>query len=95
MAPIIEQSTGAFVQHVLAISANDEHGIVLLFHRFVSGDRVRQYRTAHLLTLRNGLISSSEEIPGSRAEFEAAWDSPPRLGKKPNLRLVPRQASTG
>jgi ketosteroid isomerase-like protein len=73
LAPIIERSGGLFLQHVLAITANDHQATVLLFHRFKGHDRIRQYRTAHQLVLRDGRIAALEEFPGSRTDFEAAW----------------------
>jgi ketosteroid isomerase-like protein len=73
LAPIIDRSGGFFLQHVLAIAANDHQAIVLLFHRFSGPAGIRQYRTAHQLALRDGLIAALEEFPGCRADFEAAW----------------------
>jgi ketosteroid isomerase-like protein len=73
LAPIIDRSGGRFLQHVLAIAANDDQAIVLLFHRFCSEGGIRQYRTAHHLELRNGRIAALEEYPGCQADFESAW----------------------
>jgi hypothetical protein len=43
------------------------------FHRFVRDGGVRQYRTAHQLSLRGGQIAAWEELPGCREDFDAAW----------------------
>jgi ketosteroid isomerase-like protein len=73
LTPIIDRSGGLFLQHVLAIVANDHQAIVLLFHRFRGPGGIRQYRTAHQLALKDGRIAALEEFPGCRADFEAAW----------------------
>jgi ketosteroid isomerase-like protein len=73
LEPIIEQSQGRYLVYVLAVAANDEHGILMLFQRFLRDGGERQYRTAHHVTLRDGLISACEEMPGSAAEFKKAW----------------------
>jgi ketosteroid isomerase-like protein len=83
LAPVINESPAMFLQHLLAVAANDDDAIVLLFHRFSRHGQVRQYRTAHKLVLRDGLVAAWEEHPGCRAEFEAAWGGergPSRLG---------------
>jgi ketosteroid isomerase-like protein len=76
LSPIIAESRGLFLQHVLTAAANSDHAILLIFNRFVRAGQVRQYRTAHHLTLRNGLIAAWEEHPGCREEFEQAWGEP-------------------
>lgn len=50
-----------------------DHGILLLHHEFDRDGEHRAYETAHVCGLRDGLISSWEERPGSMREFEAAW----------------------
>jgi ketosteroid isomerase-like protein len=71
--PIIADSRGLFLQHVLAVVANNDQALLLIFNRFVRDGQVRQYRTAHHLVLRDGFIAGWEEHPGCREEFEAAW----------------------
>jgi ketosteroid isomerase-like protein len=73
LGPIIADSRGLFLQHVLTVVANDDHAILLIFNRFFRDGRVRQYRTAHHLQLRDGRIVAWEEHPGCREEFDEAW----------------------
>jgi hypothetical protein len=55
------------------VVANEEHGVLLLLHRFERGGQPRAYRTLHRCELRDGLIARWEEYPGSLEEFEDAW----------------------
>jgi ketosteroid isomerase-like protein len=73
MESVVEESQGRFQQHLLEVAANDQHGIVLLFHRFRRGGRLRSYRTAHIVTFGDRRITAWQEHPGSMAEFETAW----------------------
>jgi ketosteroid isomerase-like protein len=75
LAPVVDHSQGWFLEHVLAVAANDEHGIVLVFERFNRDGELRHYRTSHIITFRDGRIATWEEHPGSMADFEAAWAS--------------------
>ena len=70
---VMAPTGGTFREDVLDVFANDEHGVLLLHHEFVRGGERREYGTAHACELRDGLISSWEERPGSLQEFEAAW----------------------
>jgi len=76
LAPVMERSGGTFEEHVLDVFANDEHGVLLLLHRFTRDGTPRQYRTAHIVELRDGLIAKWNEHPGSVREFEEAWGAP-------------------
>jgi ketosteroid isomerase-like protein len=73
LAPVMERSAGTFQEDVLDVFANDEHGVLLLFHHFERDGAPQAYRTAHIIGFRDGKIASWEEHPGSMAEFEAAW----------------------
>jgi ketosteroid isomerase-like protein len=73
LAPVMERSGGTFQEDVLDVFANDDHGVLLLLHRFERDGEPRSYRTAHIIEFRDGKIASWEEHPGSVAEFEAAW----------------------
>jgi len=73
IGPVIERSGGTFQEDVLDVFANDEHGVVLLLHRFEREGLLREYRTAHVVDLKNGAIASWMEHPGSVREFEDAW----------------------
>lgn len=70
---VLGQTGGTFREDVLDVFANDEHGILLLHHEFDRDGEHRSYETAHVCGLRDGLICSWEERPGSMSEFEAAW----------------------
>lgn len=73
VAPVMELSGGTFQEDVLDCFANDEHGVLLLLHRFDRDGRHQEYRTAHIVQLRDGKIASWQEHPGSPQEFEEAW----------------------
>jgi ketosteroid isomerase-like protein len=68
-----DESDGRFLASVLAVAANDDHGILLVYFRFLREGQVRDYRAAHIVTFRDGRIASWEGHPGDEAEFEAAW----------------------
>src|SRR4051812_16555030 len=70
---VLAQTNGTFREDVLDVFANDEHAILLLHHSFQRDGKQRDYDTAHICTLRDGLIATWEERPGSMSEFEAAW----------------------
>jgi ketosteroid isomerase-like protein len=70
---VIGQTGGTFQEHVGDVFANDDHGVLLLHHEFDRDGKHREYRTAHVIGLRDGLISSWAENPGSMLEFEEAW----------------------
>lgn len=73
LAPVMERSGGTFREDVLDVFANDEHGVLLLRHRFERDGQPREYRTAHIVELAGGAIASWIEHPGSMSEFEEAW----------------------
>jgi ketosteroid isomerase-like protein len=73
IGPVIGSTGGTFQEHVLDVIANDERGILLLRHEFDRDGIHRVYNTSHVLDVRDGLISTWEERPGSLTEFEAAW----------------------
>lgn len=72
--------------------ANDDHGILLLLHRFTRDGVAREYRTAHIVEFRNGLIAKWVEDPGSIREFEEAWGRP-RATRAEGCRVLPLMRS--
>jgi ketosteroid isomerase-like protein len=70
---VLGQTGGTFKEDVLDVFANDDHALMLLHHEFDRDGAHREYRTAHILELRDGLISTWTEHPGSLREFEDAW----------------------
>src|SRR5205823_3416683 len=70
---VLGRTDFTFREDVLDVFANDEHGILMLFHHFERDGQHREYNTAHAVTLNDGLIATWEECPGSMREFEAAW----------------------
>jgi ketosteroid isomerase-like protein len=70
---VLGQTGGTFQEHVLDVFANDDHGVLLLHHEFDRAGTHREYRTAHIIDLRDGLIATWAEHPGSMQEFEQAW----------------------
>ncbi len=72
---VLSATGGTFREHVLDVFANDDHGVLLLEHAFDREGIHRQYRTAHIVDLNDGVITSWTEPPGSLREFEEAWGS--------------------
>ena len=70
---VIGQTGGTFREDVRDVFANDEHGVLLLHHQFDRDGNHHEYRTAHIVDLRDGLIAGWTEDPGSMHEFEEAW----------------------
>jgi ketosteroid isomerase-like protein len=70
---VIGQTGGSFKEDVLDVFANDDHGLLLLRHEFDRDGVHREYRTAHICELSDGLIAKWTEHPGSMREFEEAW----------------------
>jgi ketosteroid isomerase-like protein len=70
---VMTRAEGTFQEHVLDVFANDDHGVLLLLHEFDRAGTHREYRTAHIIEFRDGMISRWEEHPGSLREFEDAW----------------------
>jgi hypothetical protein len=73
IGPVMEHSGGTFDEQVLDVFANDEHGVLLLIHKFIRLGVAREYRTAHIVEFQDGLIARWTEHPGSIREFEEAW----------------------
>jgi ketosteroid isomerase-like protein len=70
---VIGQTDGTFREDVRDVFANDDHALLLLHYEFDRDGAHREYETAHVCDLRDGLISSWREHPGSMHEFETAW----------------------
>lgn len=77
IAGMIGSTGGTFQEHILDLFANDDHGVLLLHHEFDRDAQHREYRTAHIVELREGRIASWTEHPGSLREFEDAWGRVP------------------
>ena len=72
---VMGRSGGTFQEDLIDVFANDDHGALVLIHRFERDDKSRTYQTTHIVTFDNGKIATWEELPGNLAEFEAAWGS--------------------
>jgi ketosteroid isomerase-like protein len=61
-------TAGTFREDVEDILANDEHAVVLARHRFRRGVNLKEYRTAHLYTIREGKLpdASSNSVVSRR-----------------------------
>ena len=70
---VMGQTNGTFREDVLDVFGNDEHVLLLLHHEFDRDGAHREYETAHVCEMRDGLISAWREHPGSLREFEQAW----------------------
>jgi ketosteroid isomerase-like protein len=73
---VIGRTGGTFQEHVLDVFANDDHGVLLLHHEFDRDGEHREYRTAHVIEFRDGMLAAWTEHPGSLGEFEVAWGTP-------------------
>jgi ketosteroid isomerase-like protein len=70
---VMERSAGTFQEDVLDVFANDDHGALLLHHRFERDGLPQAYETTHVVTFAGDKLASWREHPGSMTEFEAAW----------------------
>ena len=73
ISDVIGRTGGTFQEDVIDVFANDEHGVLLLFHHFDREGERHEYHTAHIVEFRGDKISRWTEHPGSMKEFEAAW----------------------
>jgi len=64
---------GQFEEEVHDVVANDHHGVVLAIHRFPRNGQQREYRTAHVYEIRDGMLAECWEQPQDPAAFDAAW----------------------
>ena len=70
---VMGRSGGTFQEDLIDVFANDEHGALVLTHRFDRDGKARTYQTTHVVTFDGDKIATWEELPGSLTEFEAAW----------------------
>jgi len=73
MQRFMAHTQGAFREDIIDLVANDEHGVLLLEHRVEHDGQAVEYRTNHVVTLRDGKIASWREWPGDMKEFDRAW----------------------
>jgi ketosteroid isomerase-like protein len=66
-------TSGTFREDVEDVMANDEHAVVRARHRFRRGARFKDYRTAHLYTMRGGKLARCIEQPRDQDAFDEAW----------------------
>jgi uncharacterized protein len=70
---VMEVSAGTFSEEIVDVFANEEHGVLLLVHRLTRNGRPVEYRTAHIVELREGRIATWREYPGDDNRFAEAW----------------------
>ena len=70
---VMELSGGRFEEEVEDVLANDVHGVVLAIHRFARDGSPKEYRTAHVYTIRDGKLAECWEQPQDPAAFDEAW----------------------
>ncbi len=70
---VMELSGGAFQEEVHDVLANEEHGVVLAFHRFEREGKPKEYRTAHVYHIRDGKLAECWEQPQDPTVFDDAW----------------------
>jgi len=68
-------SGGTFREDVEDVLANDQHAVVLARHRFTRDGAPKDYRTAHVYDVRDGLLVRCFEQPRDPAAFHDAWGS--------------------
>ena len=73
MNRFIAHTQGAFREDIIDLVANDDHGVLLLEHFVTHDGKTADYRTNHVVTLRDGKIASWREWPGDLAKFDQAW----------------------
>ena len=73
IATVMELTAGTFSEEIVDVFANDEHGVVLLVHRFQRQGRPVEYRTAQIWAIRDGQFASWREHPGDEQRFDEAW----------------------
>lgn len=69
----MEITGGTFNEVVEDVLANDQHAVVLALHRFTRDGRSKEYRTAHVYTVRDGKLGECFEQPRDQAGFDEAW----------------------
>jgi uncharacterized protein len=69
----MEATGGTFREDVEDVLVSEHHVVVLVRHAFTRGGQSREYRTAHVYTVKNGLLASCWEQPRDPDAFEAAW----------------------
>lgn len=70
---VMQLTGGAFEEVVEDVLADDEHGVVLVVHRFPRGDQRKEYRSAHVYDLRQEQFVECWEQPRDPAVFDEAW----------------------
>jgi ketosteroid isomerase-like protein len=70
---VMGRSGGTFQEDLVDVFANDEHGAIVLIHRFDRDGTPRTYQTTHVVTFDGEKLATWAELPGSLAEFETAW----------------------
>ena len=69
----VEGTAGTFREDVEDVLVNDQHAVVLARHHFTRGGTQRDYRTAHVYTVRDGKLAECWEQPRDPDSFEQAW----------------------
>ena len=70
---VMELTGGQFEEIVEDVLANDEHGVVLVRHRFPRSGQPKEYRSAHVYNIRDGKLIECWEQPRDQAVFDDAW----------------------
>ncbi len=70
---VMELTGGQFEEVVEDALANDEHGVVLVRHRFPRDGQAKEYRSAHVYSIRDGKLLECWEQPRDPAVFDDAW----------------------
>jgi ketosteroid isomerase-like protein len=62
-----------FREDVEGVIADDLRAVVIARHRFRRGVSVKDYRTVHLYTIRDGKLARCMEQPHDQDAFDEAW----------------------
>src|SRR4051794_8893044 len=69
VTPVMQVSGGTFSEEIVDVCANDSHGTLLLTHRLQRDGKSIEYRTAHVVQMRDGKIAAWQEWPGDLSGF--------------------------
>jgi ketosteroid isomerase-like protein len=64
---------GTFNEEVEDVLANNQHAVVLARHRFTREGASKEYRTAHVYEISDGMLARCYEQPRDLAVFDEAW----------------------
>ena len=70
---VMQLTGGQFEEIVEDVFASDDHGVVLVRHRFPRNGVPKDYRSAHVYNIKDGKLAECWEQPRDQAMFDDAW----------------------